>query len=305
VLINRLSIADRLVAPSDQPLPDDPAEVRAAGSGRRPAQQGGQMELQLTGKTAFISGSSQGIGYATAKALAGEGVDVILNGRDPAKLEKAVEALRREAPGVSVSGLPADFAVADDVDRLCDQISSVDILINNVGLFELKPFELISDDDWRLYFEVNVLSGVRLARRLMPTMLERGWGRIVFVSSESGVNIPANMIHYGTSKTAMLSVGNGLAKLTKGTAVTVNSVLGGPTYSDGVAQTVKTLAGAQSIPEEQMKAAIIGANETSLLGRFIEPNEIANAVTFIASPVASAINGSAVRVDGGVLTTLL
>ncbi len=263
------------------------------------------MELQLTGKTAFISGSSQGIGYATAKALAGEGVDVILNGRDPAKLEKAVEALRREAPGVSVSGLPADFAVADDVDRLCDQISSVDILINNVGLFELKPFELISDDDWRLYFEVNVLSGVRLARRLMPTMLERGWGRIVFVSSESGVNIPANMIHYGTSKTAMLSVGNGLAKLTKGTAVTVNSVLGGPTYSDGVAQTVKTLAGAQSIPEEQMKAAIIGANETSLLGRFIEPNEIANAVTFIASPVASAINGSAVRVDGGVLTTLL
>ncbi|MEU8003575.1 SDR family oxidoreductase [Catellatospora sp. NPDC049111] len=263
------------------------------------------MDLQLTGKTAFISGSTRGIGYATAKALAAEGAAVILNGRDPQKLTEAVDALRREVPGASVSGLPADFAVTEDVDRLCDQIPSVDILVNNVGLFELKPFEKISDDDWRLYFEVNVLSGVRLARRLMPAMLDRGWGRIVFVSSESGVDIPADMIHYGTSKTAMLAVGNGLAKLTKGTAVTVNSVLGGPTYSDGVAATVRMLAGAQSLPEEQLKAAIISANRTTLLGRFIEPGEIANAVTFIASPLASAINGTAVRVDGGVLTTVL
>ncbi|BBH70726.1 oxidoreductase [Actinoplanes sp. OR16] len=263
------------------------------------------MDLRLTGKTAFVSGSSQGIGFATARALAGEGVDVILNGRDAVRLDAAVEALRREAPGVAVSGLAGDFAVAGDVDRLCERLPGVDILVNNVGLFELKPFELISDDDWRLYFEVNVLSGVRLARRLLPGMLDRGWGRIVFVSSESGVDVPADMIHYGTSKTAMLSVGNGLAKLTKGTAVTVNSVLGGPTYSDGVARTVKSLAGAQAIGEEQMKAAIIGATATSLLGRFIEPAEIANAVTFIASPAASAINGTAVRVDGGVLTTLL
>lgn len=263
------------------------------------------MDLQLNGKTAFISGSSRGIGYATAKALATEGADVILNGRDPGKLTEAVEALRREVPGVSVSGLPADFAVADEVDRLCDQVPDVDILVNNVGLFELKPFEKISDDDWRLYFEVNTLSGVRLARRLMPSMLGRGWGRILFISSESGVNVPADMIHYGTSKTAMLSVANGLAKLTKNTAVTVNSVLGGPTYSDGVAQTVTMVAGAQSIPEEQMKAAIIGMNQTSLLGRFIDPTEIAHAVTFLASPLASAINGTAVRVDGGVLTTLL
>ncbi|WP_229068624.1 SDR family NAD(P)-dependent oxidoreductase [Actinoplanes sp. DH11] len=263
------------------------------------------MDLELNGKTAFISGSSEGIGYAAARALAREGADVILNGRDQAKLDNAVAALGRDVPGVSVSGVAADFAVTDDVDRLCGQLPSVDILVNNVGLFELKPFELVSDDDWRLYFEVNVLSGVRLARRLMPAMLDRGWGRIVFVSSESGVNVPGNMIHYGTSKTAMLAVGNGLAKLTKGTAVTVNAVLGGPTYSDGVARTVRTLAAAQSVPEEQMKAAIIGTNETTLLGRFIEPDEIANAVTFIASPVASAINGSAVRVDGGVLTTLL
>ncbi|SNY60870.1 SDR family NAD(P)-dependent oxidoreductase [Paractinoplanes atraurantiacus] len=263
------------------------------------------MDLQLAGKTAFVSGSSQGIGYATAKALAGEGAEVVLNGRDAARLGKAVEELRREVPGASVSGVPADFAIAADVERLCDQLPSVDILVNNVGLFELKPFELISDDDWRLYYEVNVLSGVRLARRLLPGMLERGWGRIVFVSSESGVDVPADMIHYGASKTAVLAVGNGLAKLTKGTAVTVNSVLGGPTYSDGVATTVQALAGRQQIPEEQMKAAIIGANATSLLGRFIEPAEIADAVTFLASPVASAINGSSMRVDGGVLTTVL
>ncbi|MDP9794912.1 NAD(P)-dependent dehydrogenase (short-subunit alcohol dehydrogenase family) [Catenuloplanes nepalensis] len=263
------------------------------------------MDLQLSGKTAFISGSSRGIGYAVAKALAAEGVDVVLNGRDPVRLAERVDALRREVPGVSVTGVPADFTLAEDVDRLCDRIPDVDILINNVGLFELKQFGEISDEDWRRYFEVNVLGGVRLARRLLPAMLDRGWGRIVFVSSESGVNIPADMIHYGTSKTAMLSVGNGLAKLTKGTAVTVNSVLGGPTYSDGVADTVRTIAAAQSLPEEQMKAAIIGANQTSLLGRFIEPGEIANAVTFLASPAASAINGAAVRVDGGVLTTLL
>ncbi|MGC4813054.1 SDR family NAD(P)-dependent oxidoreductase [Micromonospora sp. DT228] len=263
------------------------------------------MDLQLSGKTAFISGSSQGIGYATAKALAGEGVNVVLNGRDPAKLAEAVDVLRREAPGVSVTGIPADFAVADDVDRLCDELPAIDILVNNVGLFELKPFDLISDEEWRRYFEVNVLSGVRLARHLMPAMLDRGWGRIVFVSSESGVNIPADMIHYGTTKTAMLAVGNGLAKLTKGTAVTVNSVLGGPTYSTGVAETVRSLADAQSLLEDDLKVAIIGANQTSLLGRFIEPSEIANTVTFLASPVASAINGSAVRVDGGVLTTVL
>lgn len=262
------------------------------------------MDLHLTGKTAFISGSSQGIGYATARTLAGEGVAVILNGRDPAKLDEAVENLRREVPGAQVSGLPTDFAVAEDVDRLCDRLPAVDILINNVGLFELKPFEQITDGDWLRYFEVNVLSGVRLARRLLPAMLDRGWGRIVFVSSESGVDVPADMIHYGTSKTAMLSVGNGLAKLTKGTAVTVNSVLGGPTYSDGVARTVRSLAAAQGLPEEQMKAAIIGTNQTSLLGRFIDPAEIASAVTFLASPTASAINGTAVRVDGGVLKTL-
>ncbi|SEE36296.1 Short-chain dehydrogenase [Arthrobacter alpinus] len=262
------------------------------------------MDLELRGKKAFISGSTQGIGYAIAKALATEGVDVTLNGRDAAKLSAAVESLRREVPGASVAGIAADFADTDQVEGLCTDLAGVDILINNVGLFELKPFDLISDEDWRMYFEVNVLSGVRLARSAMPAMLDRGWGRIIFVSSESGANIPAEMIHYGTSKTAMLAVGNGLSKLTKGTSVTVNSVLGGPTYSDGVAQTVEALARQSAISVDDMKKAIIATNQTSLLERFIEPREIANMVTFLASPAASATNGSAVRVDGGVLTAL-
>lgn len=263
------------------------------------------MDLQLTGKTAFISGSTEGIGYAVARTLAREGVKVTLNGRNAGRLATAVETLQREVPGAAVAGRAADFAVPDDVERLCAEVSETDILINNVGLFELKPFAEISADEWRRYFEVNTLSGVQVARRLMPGMLARGWGRVVFISSESGVNVPADMIHYGASKAAMQAVGNGLAKLTKGSGVTVNSVLGGPTYSDGVARTVEALAASIGQPVEAMKQAIIGANSTSLLERFIEPEEIAAMVAFLASPVASATNGATVRVDGGVLTTVV
>jgi NAD(P)-dependent dehydrogenase (short-subunit alcohol dehydrogenase family) len=257
------------------------------------------MDLKLTGKSAFVSGATQGIGYAIARTLAREGVSVTINGRDADKLTDAVESLRRDVPGASVDGTTADFSDDVQVSELCDTIGDVDILINNVGLFELKKFEDISDADWRRYFDINVMSGVRLSRQLLPTMIERSWGRVLFVGSESGVNVPADMIHYGTSKAAMLGLANGLAKLTKGTAVTVNSVLGGPTYSDGVARTVEAIAGQQSITVDQMKAAIMGENRTSLLQRFIEPDEIANMVTFLASPAASATNGSEVRVDGG------
>ncbi|MCC3270863.1 SDR family oxidoreductase [Arthrobacter gengyunqii] len=277
-----------------------------AGNGRVPrGRKGSTMDLQLIGKTAFISGSTQGIGYAVATMLAREGVTVTLHGRDAAKLAAAVETLRREVPGSSVDGIAADFAVPEQVERLCAELADVDILINNVGLFELKPFEDISAEEWRRYFEVNTLSGALLAQRLMPAMLARGWGRIVFISSESGVNVPADMIHYGASKAAMMAVGNGLAKLTRGTGVTVNSVLGGPTYSDGVAATVEGIAAATGQSVADMKQAIIGANQTSLLERFIEPEEIAAMVTFLASPHASATNGSAVRVDGGVLTSVV
>lgn len=263
------------------------------------------MELQLQGRSAFISGSTQGIGYAIASALATEGVRVIVNGRDAARVDAAVERLRREHPGAEPSGLVADFGSPEQVGRLLEALGDVDILVNNVGLFGLAPFEDVDDDEWARYLEVNVMSGVRLSRRLLGGMLERGWGRILFISSESGVNVPADMVHYGVTKAAMLALANGLAKRTRGTAVTVNAILGGPTYSDGVAATVEAIAEAQSLPAEAMKQAIIGQNATTLLERFIEPREIANLATYLASPVASATNGAALRADGGVLTGML
>lgn len=263
------------------------------------------MDLQLRGKTAFISGSTQGIGYAVASALAAEGARVILNGRSGERVDAAVAALRRSHPEAGHSGLAADFADPAQVVELLGRLGDVDILVNNVGLFGLQEFEAIDDDDWARYLEVNLMSGVRLSRRVLPGMLERGWGRIVFVGSESGVNVPADMIHYGVTKAAMIALGNGLAKRTRGTAVTVNTVLGGPTYSDGVAATVETIAAAQSAPAEAVKAAIIGQNRTTLLERFLEPAELASLVAYLASPLASATNGAAIRADGGALTGLL
>lgn len=263
------------------------------------------MDLRLQGRRAFISGSSQGIGYAVASALAAEGVEVVINGRDAERLEDAVERLRDSVPGARASGLVADFSDASAVARLTEALGDVDILVNNVGLFGLADFATISDEDWARYFEVNVMSGVRLSRALLGGMLERGSGRIIFISSESGVNVPADMVHYGMTKAAMLAVANGLAKLTRGTAVTVNTVLGGPTFSDGVAASVAVAAEAQGLPAEAMKSAIIGQNRTTLLERFIDPTEIANLVAYLSSPLSSATNGAALRADGGVLTGML
>ncbi|WP_025157772.1 SDR family NAD(P)-dependent oxidoreductase [Leifsonia aquatica] len=263
------------------------------------------MELGLQGRTAFVSGSTQGIGYAVAAALTAEGVRVTVNGRDAERVDAAVARLRREHPGAEPSGLVADFADAEQVERLLDALGPVDILVNNVGLFGLADFETVDDAEWARYFEVNVMSGVRSSRRLLGGMLERGWGRILFVSSESGVNVPADMVHYGVTKAAMLALGNGLAKLTRRTAVTVNTVLGGPTYSDGVAAAVEAIAAARSVPTAAMREAIIEQNRTTLLERFIEPDEIAQLVTYLASPLASATNGAALRADGGVLTGML
>ena len=263
------------------------------------------MELGLHGRTAFISGATQGIGNAVASALAAEGARVIVNGRDAGRVEAAVARLRRAHPGADASGLAADFADPAQVERLLGALGPVDILVNNVGLFGLAEFEAVDDAEWSRYFEVNVMSGVRLSRHLLGGMLERGWGRVIFVSSESGVNVPADMIHYGVTKAAMIALGNGLAKRTRGTAVTVNTVLGGPTYSDGVAAAVEAIAAEQSIPEEAMKEAIIGQNRTTLLERFLAPDEIAHLVAYLASPLASATNGAAIRADGGVLTGML
>ncbi|MBP3977408.1 SDR family NAD(P)-dependent oxidoreductase [Microbacterium sp. BLY] len=263
------------------------------------------MELGLRGTRAFISGSSQGIGFAIASALAAEGVDVVLNGRDERKLDAAVDRLRATHPEVAVSGLAADFTDPGQVADLTQRLGAVDILVNNVGLFGLADFADIADEDWTRYFEVNVMSGVRLSRALLPRMRERGWGRIVFVSSESGVNIPADMVHYGVTKAAMIALGNGVAKLTRGTGVTVNTVLGGPTYSEGVAASVAAVADARSVSVEAMKQAIIGQNATTLLERFLDPSEIADLVVYLASTRSSATNGAALRADGGVLTTVL
>ncbi|MFP7834905.1 SDR family NAD(P)-dependent oxidoreductase [Marisediminicola sp. LYQ134] len=263
------------------------------------------MDMQLTDKCAFISGSTQGIGYAIARALLREGAAVVINGRDETRVQQSVATLQAEVPGSTVTGIAADFANAADVRRLLDELGSVDILVNNVGLFDVTPFADIPDDDWARYFEVNVMSGVRLSRELLPAMLESGWGRVVFVGSESGVNVPADMLHYGATKAASLAVSNGLAKLTRGTGVTVNTILGGPTFSDGVAATVESIAETQGMPADALKAAIIGQNRTTLVERFLEPDEIANLAVYLASPLSSATNGAAVRADGGVLTGML
>ncbi|WP_411701206.1 SDR family NAD(P)-dependent oxidoreductase [Conyzicola sp.] len=263
------------------------------------------MDLQLAGRRAFISGSTQGIGYAIARTLLREGAEVVINGRDDAKLQASVRGLAVEVPGGRVTGIPADFGDAAQVQHLLGVLGTVDILVNNVGLFEVAPFAQIPDDDWARYFEINLMSGVRLSRHLLPGMLAGGWGRILFIGSESGVNVPADMTHYGVTKAGMLALSNGLAKLTRGTAVTVNTILGGPTYSDGVAGAVSDIAAAQQLPTDSLKAAIIGGNTTSLLERFIEPDEIANLAAYLASPVSSATNGAALRADGGVLTGTL
>ena len=263
------------------------------------------MDLQLSGKTAFVSGSTQGIGYAIAEALLAEGVAVTVNGRDADRVRAAVTSLGEAVPGSAVSGIAADVADPADVERLLASLGDVDILVNNVGLFEVRDFAEVSDDDWRRYFDVNLMSGVRLSRHVLGGMLERGWGRIVFVASESGVNVPADMVPYGVTKAAMIALGNGLAKLTRGTEVTVNTILGGPTYSDGVAAAVEQIARARSMPAAALKEAIAAGNQTSLLQRFLEPAEIAQLAAYLASPLASATNGAALRADGGVLTGML
>ncbi|WP_221394571.1 SDR family NAD(P)-dependent oxidoreductase [Dyadobacter sp. NIV53] len=264
------------------------------------------MDLQLKGKTAFISGSTQGIGFAIARKLLEEGATVIINGRTEARINEAIDKLKQLIPDANVSGAAADFSKADEVNALLEGLPEVDILINNAGIFEPKPFVDITDEDWFKFFEVNVLSGVRLSRYLFPKMLAKDWGRIIFISSESAVNIPEEMIHYGTTKTAQLSISRGLSELTKGTNVTVNAVLPGPTKSEGVGEFVKQMAAAANVtPEEAEKDFFKTARPTSLLQRFASVEEIANLVTYIASPLSSGTNGSALKVDGGVAKSIM
>ena len=259
------------------------------------------MDLQLKGKIALVSGSTAGIGNAIAAALAREGARVIVNGRTSAAVDAAVAVMKSTAGG-DVMGFAGDLSSASVAEKLAQQHPQVDILVNNLGIFEVKPFEEISDDEWKRFFDVNVLSGARLARLYLPYMRKRNWGRIIFISSESGVQIPAEMIHYGMTKAAQIAVARGIAEATAGTGITVNSVLPGPTRSRGVGDFVadwaaKSGKSAQTVEDEFFKSA----RPTSLIKRFATTEEVAALVAFVASPVSAATNGAALRVDGGVI----
>lgn len=261
------------------------------------------MDLLLKNKTIFISGSSQGIGYAIAENLAKEGANIIINGRDESKVNTAIDKIRQNYPNVSVKCVVADFANQTDLENALETIDEVDILINNVGVFEQREFKDTTEQDWIANFNLNVMTGVKLSQHFLPKMLNRKWGRIIFVGSEFALNVSSSSIQYGVTKSAVSALSNGLSKLTKGTEVTVNTILAGATYSDGVANTMKYFAELNNITEEQMKTNFMNqVNPNSLLERFIEPDEIANIITFLASPLSVAINGTSLRADAGNLS---
>lgn len=259
------------------------------------------MDLQLKNKLALVSGSTAGIGLAIAQALAAEGARVIVNGRAQASVDEVVEQLR-SASGADVQGFAGDLTTAANAQALAERFPGVEILVNNLGIFEPKPFEAISDADWTRFFEANVLSGVRLARLYLPAMRAANWGRIIFISSESAVQIPVEMIHYGMTKTAQIAVARGLAEAVAGTGITVNSVLPGPTRSRGVEDFVEALAASSGKSFEAFEAEFFEkVRPTSLIKRFATSEEVASLVAYVASPLASATTGAALRVDGGVI----
>jgi NAD(P)-dependent dehydrogenase (short-subunit alcohol dehydrogenase family) len=263
------------------------------------------MKIDLSGKTALVTGSTSGIGHAIAKGLAAAGASVVVNGRAQAKVDAAAAAIAKAVPDSKVRGIAADVSTAAGCNALVAALPDVDILINNAGIFEPKGFFDIPDEEWIRFFEVNVMSGVRLSRAYMKGMLQRNWGRIVFISSESALNIPKEMIHYGVTKTAQLALSRGLAEMTRGTAVTVNSVLPGPTMSEGVETFVKDLAkqNGQSV-QEAASQFVKQFRPTSLLQRFASVEEIANMVVYVSSKEASATNGAALRAEGGIIQTI-
>jgi NAD(P)-dependent dehydrogenase (short-subunit alcohol dehydrogenase family) len=263
------------------------------------------MKIDLTGKTALVTGSTAGIGLAVAKGLAASGARVIVNGRKQESVDRSVAAVHASVKAAAVSGVAADVSTAEGCNTLIAAAEAVDILVNNAGIFEPKPFFEIPDADWTRFFETNVMSGVRLSRALMPGMLERDWGRIIFISSESALNIPVEMIQYGFTKTAQLAISRGLAELTAGTNVTVNSVLPGPTRSDGVEDFLQAMAKSAGTSVDEMAANFVKQHRpSSLIQRFATVEEVANMVVYVASTEASATNGAALRVEGGVIRTI-
>lgn len=264
------------------------------------------MDLQLAGKIALVSGSTAGIGLTIAATLAEEGATVIVNGRTQERVNEAIDQIKQKTPEVKLQGIAADLGTAAGAAQLFEQVPQIDILVNNLGIYGAKAFEEISDEEWMRFLEVNVLSGVRLSRHYFPRMLQQDWGRVIFISSESAVNIPAEMVHYGVTKTAQVSLARGLAEQTVGTRVTVNSVLPGPTRSEGVEDFIQGLAAEQKISPEQVEQEFFEKTRpSSLIQRFASTEEVAALVAFVASPLASAINGAALRVEGGVVRSIV
>ncbi|HWK64849.1 MAG TPA: SDR family oxidoreductase [Rhizobiaceae bacterium] len=257
------------------------------------------MDLQLNGKTALVTGSTAGIGLAIAERLVIEGADVVICGRNRQKLDAAVA-------DSGARGVLADPTTAEGAAALVAAAPEIDILVNNLGIYESKPFTEITDEDWRHFFEVNVLSGARLARAYFPGMIERDWGRIIFIASDSALIVPPDMVHYGMTKTAQLAIARGLAASTKGTRVTVNSVLPGTTRSEGIVDFLKSVAEDPNAQEKEIEQAFFATERpTSLIQRMIEPEEIATLVAYVASPLSAATNGAALRVDGGITPTIV
>ena len=263
------------------------------------------MNIDLGGKTALVTGSTAGIGRAIAEGLAKSGANVVINGRKQETVDNAVAAVAMVAERAKICGVAADVSTPAGCDAILAAVPNVDILVNNAGIFEPKPFAEIPDADWTRFFETNVMSGVRLSRAYMPGMIERNWGRIIFISSESGLQIPKEMIHYGLTKTAQLALARGLAEVSSGSGVTVNSVLPGPTRSDGVDVFLEAMAkDAGKAPDDMARDFVKAHRPTSLLERFATVEEVANMVVYAASKEASATNGAALRVDGGVVRSI-
>lgn len=263
------------------------------------------MDLGLTAKRALVTGSTAGIGFATARALAREGAHVTFNSRTQSRVDSAIQQLKAEFPAATLSGIAADLSTAEGCQRVIDQLAEVDLLVNNLGIFEPKPFEQIGDDDWLRFFQTNVMSGVRLARHYVGGMRARNWGRIIFVSSESALQIPTEAIHYGMTKTAQLAISRGLAETLTGTGVTVNSVLPGPTSSEGVTQFIAQMIKTHGIDAATAEREFFRSTRpSSVLQRFTTPDEIAAMITYLCSTLASATTGAALRVDGGVVRAI-
>ena len=263
------------------------------------------MNYQLDGKLCLVTGSTAGIGLAITTALAGEGAEVIVNGRSDDRVAEAIEKIAKLHPKAKLKAFAGDLSKVEQVTEVDERFQRIDVLVNNLGVYEPKPFEKLTDADWNAIIETNFFSGLRLSRTFLPGMLNRNWGRIIFISSESGVQIPAEMIHYGVTKTMQIALARGLAETTKGTGVTVNSVLPGPTRSEGVEEFVKGMAKQQGKSGADVEKEFFkGVRPSSLLQRFATVEEVANMVAYVASPLSAATNGAALRVDGGVVRSI-